>query len=350
MQLRSYPDTNFITGMRGIAAIMVMVVHSAAFTDISFLPHSLSSLGKYGVQIFFVIAGFTVASNAYASMSFKSFAVRRSFRLLIPYFTALFISLFVAMFFLIGPAEKHFVVGGLNYSLFADILLHVSLLNLFIPELSGSILGVEWSISLEFFMYFVVFLMIHKGVFEKNNFWLLLTAILIFTIAVKEITKYFFGWHFSHIFPLSYSFYFALGVVAYLIRRNLISSGLKYERLSLILFFLTWALQPGAAGFLFGAATFLMLIGSKHNHSLTAKFLSSRVMIFLGTISYSFYLYHFLVIMILRDIFDQYGYAVPSYLLFLCSLLVTILVSTISYNLVETPSTKLGKRLALKVN
>lgn len=89
-----------IDGLRGIAAMAVVVFHLNSATRASFgdwLPPSLDALlrqGHFGVDIFFVISGFVIAYSirtAAPTLAYAGrFALRRSIRLDPPYWTAIF--------------------------------------------------------------------------------------------------------------------------------------------------------------------------------------------------------------------------------------------------------------------
>jgi len=64
--MRRYGDTDFVTGLRAVAIVMVLVIHSGAFVDFGTIGQSVTDNGKFGVQIFFVIAGFTIFLGAMA--------------------------------------------------------------------------------------------------------------------------------------------------------------------------------------------------------------------------------------------------------------------------------------------
>lgn len=54
---------DYIDGLRGFAALMIIVVHSENFVESGELPEMILSwlkLGRYGVQIFYIISGFTI--------------------------------------------------------------------------------------------------------------------------------------------------------------------------------------------------------------------------------------------------------------------------------------------------
>ena len=54
---------DYIDGLRGFAALMIIVVHSANFVESGVLPDTVLSwlkLGRYGVQVFYILSGFTI--------------------------------------------------------------------------------------------------------------------------------------------------------------------------------------------------------------------------------------------------------------------------------------------------
>lgn len=71
--VRSYGETDFVTGLRCIAALMVVSIHTAAFRDFGWLGETVTNSGKYGVQIFFVISGFTIARTYQSARSYRQY-------------------------------------------------------------------------------------------------------------------------------------------------------------------------------------------------------------------------------------------------------------------------------------
>ena len=65
--IRRYGDTDFVTGLRCVAILMVLLVHTGAFSEFGAIGQSVTDNGKFGVQIFFVIAGFTIYQNVSTS-------------------------------------------------------------------------------------------------------------------------------------------------------------------------------------------------------------------------------------------------------------------------------------------
>ena len=54
---------DYIDGLRGLAALMVIVVHCANFLGTNILPEAIlgwMKLGRFGVQVFYIISAFTI--------------------------------------------------------------------------------------------------------------------------------------------------------------------------------------------------------------------------------------------------------------------------------------------------
>ncbi len=104
--LRYLPE---LDGVRGIAVLLVMVMHFAD-PDIHALPHWMMSVlgnGAAGVDIFFVLSGFLITriliTSREAENYFSAFYVRRALRIFPLYFVVVFL-----FFDLCVPALQHF--------------------------------------------------------------------------------------------------------------------------------------------------------------------------------------------------------------------------------------------------
>jgi len=76
-----------------------------------------------------------------------------------------------------------------------------------------------------------------------------------------------------------------------------------------------------------------------------SEWLEGRIPVFLGKISYSLYLYHAVILLSLVHCF--FG-RVPLALLWLATVVLTVGVAALSYELVELPSIRLGKCVSLE--
>jgi peptidoglycan/LPS O-acetylase OafA/YrhL len=81
--LGRYRDTNFITGLRGWAAFGVFLAHSGAggLAQQGWLAAQFVDLGRFGVDVFFVIAGFSVMTSYAACPDFRTYLIQRLLRI-----------------------------------------------------------------------------------------------------------------------------------------------------------------------------------------------------------------------------------------------------------------------------
>lgn len=149
-----------------------------------------------------------------------------------------------------------------------------------------------------------------------------------------------------HWMPFSYGYMFFLGGLAYYFRNKLNTSFIflrlniskKFISDSILITMITLLILSGVTlmsfkyfyllieiGFVFG--TFLIIIFFNNNGELS-KILNNRLLVFLGSISFSFYLIHYIIIGILPkvnvDIFD-----------FFIQFYVSIIISFVWYFILE---------------
>ena len=143
--------------MRALAAIAVFVCHLVAYWglqgDLPGKLTQLTALGAHGVDLFVVISGFClalpVARRVDLHLDVRKFFIRRSTRILPPYYVALAICAVLAML----PATSHKVVT--DPAEWNNVLIHVLLLQTLVPDQIGTINGSFWSIALEVQLYLV---------------------------------------------------------------------------------------------------------------------------------------------------------------------------------------------------
>jgi peptidoglycan/LPS O-acetylase OafA/YrhL len=131
--------------LRAIAAIMVAYLHSTGRGAVNLLPSS----GGFGVDIFFIISGFVIASIA--SKETDYFFIKRLIRLVPLYIIATLIMVLACIVF---PEKINHAVA--NFPAFIKSIL-------FIPykietkiEPSGPILGQGWTLNYEMFFYIIM--------------------------------------------------------------------------------------------------------------------------------------------------------------------------------------------------
>lgn len=153
--LADHPATAALTGMRAWAAMAVVMVHTTGFLkgQDDALDAFLNS-GRFGVHAFYLLSGFTIAlSLLNGRLGFGEYMKRRVLRIMPLYFLVL------AVMFLWGCESYYDNLFGVQNDLWG-LLVHVTLFNLVDLRYANNLVGVEWSIAIEFFYYLVIPLML----------------------------------------------------------------------------------------------------------------------------------------------------------------------------------------------
>ena len=138
--------------IRGIAILLVVLVHSSQMVGFPGILANATSLGRYGVPLFFILSGFLIGSlhGLGTNWSLRKFASRRAARLLPAWWA--FLALWMGAF-VIFP-EEPFALAGLSSEatstwIAVGILLSILLLNDLTPITTNLFVPGGWSISAE---------------------------------------------------------------------------------------------------------------------------------------------------------------------------------------------------------
>lgn len=265
-----------IDALRGFAALSVCLFHlgGAVLPKLaSPLTSSLTSWGWTGVEVFFVISGFVIPyvllRSHYRWADAGNFLARRFVRIWPP--SAILIVLSIAQYAVINRVGMNDPAGFIALDPWR-IAVNFAYA---VPFTSETWLnGILWTLAVEFQYYIVLSLIFPLLV--ANRGWLIAVFIASLASALlpfAEMAQFF-----------RFAIYFAMGGLILLYREQklgrLAMSGL------LLLMTLVAILQIGAMPSLFAAGTALIIAFVP---------IRSRVLIFLGTISYSLYLTHILI-------------------------------------------------------
>jgi peptidoglycan/LPS O-acetylase OafA/YrhL len=331
-----------LTGLRFVAASMVFVLHSMP------QPEKWLALDQ-GVSFFFVLSGFILT---YIYPDLPNFAAVKQF--------------YVARIARLWPLHLLtllFAVGIIGIPSFKALLLNALLLQAWVPVQSMyfSYNAVSWSISTEVFFYLVFPLLIPS--LEKNWHWKLFgSAFLVLALiaacnvsglplfSLNEISAH----GLLYINPLSRIFEFIAGMCCCLLWRTLQAhSGFWIFTLaesSAIALTTVLLLHPfpfahsaiGPAGVLWIIRTSampgfcLIVVVFAFGRGLLSKLMGSKLLEFLGEISFAIYLVHLLVIGAYRSQFKE-ALAVSASADFAITVAVTLLAATAMHLLIERP-------------
>lgn len=345
-----YGDTSFITGVRALAAIGVLLIHAGGggLRELGVIGNNVADMGRTGVYVFFVISGFSVACSYASSRGFRDYMFKRLWRIAPPYYLWILICTGMTVYYYRTP---YFELSVKN------ILLHLTFLSNFDPKISGSIIGVEWTIPIEIFWYVLTPLMM--VIFNRKISTLFYVAIT-WALCTYSINNY--GLlpmpseeaalviHYS---PIPYSICFALGLLTYRIRpilpqRAWIGNAAMLVAICAMVFYVMrplLVLKYIDNEILFiSLVSFAVLCFGCNESLLIRMFFYNRLAQFLGVISYGIYLAHFPVISYLQSL--KIDYFDVALLKFLMVFALTTLVATLSYILIEKPCIQLGRKLS----
>ncbi|MDY3090438.1 MAG: acyltransferase family protein [Porphyromonas sp.] len=338
-----------IDGLRAIAVLSVVIFHLHG----AWLPS-----GFLGVDIFFVISGFLITSIIYrdiqgGSFTFKDFYLRRIKRILPVFFVVLFTAILVGIFLM--PVENNFVElkkSALASTFFAANLYFMRGGGYFDPNLEDKPFLHIWSLSVEeqfYFVFPILLILLLRYEWSRKYKYPILLSLGAATLGLSFVSLEPLG--------IDWDTYYMphLRVPEMLVGALLAmawSDGLlrKFEdklasRLSLlclavlfVCFFLTGVFVPpffpGVASLIpCIAAAGLLYLNAQPTSS--SRLLSNAFVVWIGKISYSLYLWHWVVLAWFRYVYGV-GPLEPQQLV-VASLLMLFL-SVLSYYFVEQPT------------
>lgn len=332
-----------IQGLRAIAVLAVMIFH--------FNPALLPG-GFVGVDIFLVISGFLIASilfnkkeqtNYQPRATLKYFYVSRYKRLAPAYFaTLVVVSLLAAVLFL--PNDFATYTEGLEKAAYFNSNNYFANFgDYFAPASYEQPLLHTWSLAVEVQFYLIapfIFLLLPKRVL----IWLLPLSIITLT-AYAEYQLRFVGQVQATYYSLNARLpAFFIGAWVALIAGSGNNSK-KEGRSNPYLVWLALALiltsfwLPKMTGYFPGAAGLIPILGAallifNQANNPVSKLLSNKTIVWLGTLSYSLYLWHWPVLAIIRY---YTGAELLNWQYSLVFIVLTLTLATASYYWIETP-------------
>ncbi len=363
-----------IEGIRGLLAFWVYINHIIGHAGISSLPDGWRFLrgGGYAVDVFVVISGFVIFYLLdHRSQPYLPYLVRRFFRLW-PLFIVLY---FVSMPFALTSAHNMAQVDHLYGSTVSPavskmidswwerpwkhtalhlFMVHGMVPDKVVPNSPSAFLGPAWSISLEWQFYLIAPLLF-AGLGHARARWRVLAGGLslglIWAAREKLLPKVQLG-----AFLPYHGEFFLLGIASYFLWKHHGARGGGGPPMFLL------GLLLGAGLYwladerdLLPVAVWVALLGGlldlraspeRAHGGAFWKLFTNRPMLFLGRVSYSFYLVHTLVIVLVQSALlrvwpslSQTGHAV---VLLAVTLPLVLLISAALHRWLEVPGQRLG--------
>jgi peptidoglycan/LPS O-acetylase OafA/YrhL len=359
-----------LDSLRGLAALVVLANHlemawSNTYPVGSAIGRSLVNLtlpfGPEAVILFFVLSGFVLSLPAVEGrpQSYFTFVTRRVFRIYFPYLVALAVSVAAASCLYHRSTGNNWVLSfwsePVQWSLVGQHVMFLGVYDTTVFDLPIWSLVHEMRISLFFPLLCAI-------VFGLKNKWAFALAICLTTLASGLEKKYPVETMTSLADTLNYTTMFILGIciarerttIAHWFSRISRPVRLSFGVASLLLLAFAWpgltpltmrifhlhfrlfAQWPTALGA--GGLIVICL-----NSPSCKRILHWPPIHFLGEISYSLYLWHFIVLLFCVHLL--YG-KMPLWVIISLALVLSILVSWCSYIWIEKPSMNLGRKLS----
>jgi peptidoglycan/LPS O-acetylase OafA/YrhL len=306
---------DFMDGIRGLAALYVMATHLIATVPCE-LPPWLSairkslSFGHTAVSVFIVLSGFSLMLPVVASPDLRlrggvvGYVKRRCKRILPAYYASILFSILV----IVCTSNSKTFAGQPDPLSIKSIGLHLLLLHNLSIQYCATINGPQWSVAAEWQIYFIFAFILLPMLRTAGRTAALLLALAMGATPIVLLPR-------SHDFDWTNPWYiglFAIGMTAATFHEKvrtsktemflaiaMAASGLLYIGIHLKFYVpvhpnpVTAMVKDTLSG---TTVAFILLIGvsqTRRGAKLAPfKFLASRPMRYLGSISYSLYLLH----------------------------------------------------------
>ena len=333
-----------IDGLRAIAVLVVVFYHLKILKVWG---------GFIGVDVFFVISGFLISSVILKEIeesrfSLSSFYQRRIRRIIPALVVMMSVTVIAACFFLLPSELEDFAKSLLAASLSVSNFFFWLHSGYFDAPASDLPLLHTWSLAVEeqFYIFFPLFLVFVRrffpGKFKAAILFLACASLGLSTVgAYKFATATFY-------LPMTRAWELLLGTILSLKVFPAITSRYWRNSASAIGLFMIIAAAfaydvstpfPGIAALMPCIGAAFIIAAGQHGSSLVGRLLSSKPLVFIGLISYSFYIWHWPIIVFQKlsmiQVPDASGRNVKAVVFIL-----SVIAATLSWRYVETPFRK----------
>ncbi|TDY30268.1 acyltransferase [Janthinobacterium sp. 75] len=341
--LNDKPRLFYLDAIRGIAALMVVFSHYNERTPVhKFWLFEFFTPGQFGVVVFFILSGFVIPySFEHSKGNSRSFLISRFFRLYPAYWLSVLLAAVSAIYFLKSPFPLGMVVANLTM----------------VQKLFGysDAFGTYWTLFIELIFYGLCVALSIGGVLSnlKFKFYLSISFLFLSVITAWMRNRYNLNMPVGIVVSLSMMLFGSVW------RDFIVNKGRMakiYSILWILVFLITFPIVSfsvydldnghGESAFNYIGSFFL---GVLFFVLLTTKLkIENKVLVYLGAVSYSMYLLHPFVLEFTSSMIDLSSGFYPYY--FLLYIFLVLIMSSLSYFLVEKPAIRIGRKMRDHLN
>ena len=350
----SAQEIKSLTGIRGLAALYVIVFHWYAeishfhLTTLNSYFKKFLGHGYIAVDLFFVLSGFVLCLSSYKLfqqfnfMNYQAFMYKRLVRIF-----PLYICITLLFYFMFNDKLSKLLV---NLTLFQGLSF----------KYNNSIIPPGWSLTNEWIIYFLFPFLFYFVLKMVKKPWILILIAFLILIVLSSLRSYDFNWSNYSFLKKVDGFYpvisfsrgpasllrtladYLLGIFVFLMYKQ----GAQIKQFKYLILVLFMALCISKTDILIiMLIPFIILHLTKVN--VASNLLANKIVYFIGLISYSLYVNHYLFIKTYKQASNLLG--VNNSLFSFCYVIIgTIILSIITFYLIEKPSINLFKRLKTK--
>jgi peptidoglycan/LPS O-acetylase OafA/YrhL len=332
---------SYLDGLRGIAILVVMMTHA---------NFQLGIYGIIGVDVFFVLSGFLITTLLLeekfykGSVSLKAFFIRRVFRL----FPALYFLLLILLIYSIFQSSTFasLVQQDVIWSFF-----YLKNISWIWSTTNSGLLNHMWSLAVEEQFYILWPLILLSLIFLKK-IRILIGGLIISTLYIFISHLYGVSLLFNSIFQEGIFLGCLIAILRW--RYSFQIKELQYLQTPFLLLIILIGIAPFPSiiilkkvlGGVVSVITALLVISflSSTKLTLAKEILQTKILIFVGKISYALYIWHVPVFF-----WFKYELHLPATTSFILKWIVSFGLAILSWYLIEKPSLKIGRSISNKI-